>query len=140
MHAYRCTKNELNLQELCLDFKQRYIPFSNFQNAFFTESLSITAYSLGRGVRCNGLCNVILHMYKNCWKTLWIDSLNDLTNYIPTERIIAHYSGFIFNAFNFHGVKVLSITCACSFPVGTRRRFSVYKTSIRRRRRRIDVL
>ena len=27
-----------------------------------------------------------------------------------------------------------------SFPVDTRRRFNVYKTSIRRRRRRIDVL
>ena len=28
----------------------------------------------------------------------------------------------------------------CEGPVDTRRRFNVYKTSIRRRRRRIDVL
>ena len=32
------------------------------------------------------------------------------------------------------------ITVLFAFPVDTRRRFNLYKTSMRRRRRRIDVL
>ena len=32
------------------------------------------------------------------------------------------------------------VTFGCAFPVDTRRRFNVYKTSTRRRRRRVDVL
>ena len=36
--------------------------------------------------------------------------------------------------------KILDNAYINSYPVDTRRRFNVYKTSIRRRRRRIDVL
>ena len=32
------------VQEFSLDFKQQWIPFWNFENNFFTESLSVTAY------------------------------------------------------------------------------------------------
>ena len=53
------------LEELCLDNKQRYFPFWNFQNTYFTKRISINAYDSSSSVLCNGMCNVILYACKN---------------------------------------------------------------------------
>ena len=48
-----CTNNSSfkdTLQTFSVDFKQRCIPFWNFQNNFFTETLSVTAYDSSAGV------------------------------------------------------------------------------------------
>ena len=75
------------LQEFFLDFRECFIPFLNFQNTCFAESLSITAYDSSPRLLCNGLCNVILHVCRKCWRTLWIESLNALINDVPPKRI-----------------------------------------------------
>ena len=97
MKAYDCTKNELlyrytySLQECCLDIKQLCIPFRNFQSSYFTKNVSITAYdSSSRGFLCKGLCNVILHAYRNCWQTLLIDLPRASLNDIPSKKITCH--------------------------------------------------
>ena len=79
-----------NLQEFCLDFMQRCIPFSNVQNTYFGESLLITAYDSYARVLCIGLCNVTLLAFRNCRKTLYIDSPNTFINDIARKRIKHH--------------------------------------------------
>lgn len=64
-----------SLQILCIDHKRHYIPFWNFRNIYFTENPSITAYESSSRVLCNGLYNVILHVYRN-------SSIND----IPSKK------------------------------------------------------
>ena len=48
------------LQELFLDLKQRCIPFWNFQNTYFTENFSRTAYELVARVLCNSMCRLYM--------------------------------------------------------------------------------
>ena len=51
----------------------------------------------------------------------------------------------LYNCLHLHNILLdlgdpFFVRAICCIPVDTRRRFNVYKTSIRRRRRRIDVL
>ena len=48
------------LLEFFLNLKQRCIPFWNFQNTYFTENFSRTAYELVARVLCNSMCRLYM--------------------------------------------------------------------------------
>ena len=91
-----------SFQEFCVDFKLRYIPFWGFQSSHFTRCLSITACDSSARCLCNGLCNVILHVQRNCLQTLRTESSNTFINDIPLKIMEHHQWGLILNAFNFY--------------------------------------
>ena len=79
-----------SLEEFCLSFKQRCIPFWNIQKNYFAERLSITACYLNAKGIYKRMCNVILHPCRDCRQTLWTDSPNASINDIPLKRITQH--------------------------------------------------
>ena len=76
-------------QEFCQDFKQCCISFWKYQNTYFTESLSITAYDASSREVCHGLYNKILHVCRKCRKT-WTDLPKVLINDIPPKKGRCH--------------------------------------------------
>ena len=94
MKTCNCTENEL----IYCCFKKNFADilsnvayfYWNFQSTYFTGNFSVTAYDSSAIVLRKGLCNVIQHACRNCWRIWWIDSVNAFIYDIPPKIIKRH--------------------------------------------------